>query len=184
MRPSARTSTRSASSAARSTMRHHQHRHSVRSQPADHGGDFACQFGIECRGRLVQNEEVGSCSHGAGNRSTLCLTARQLRGIGIALVGQIDIEQRLISGRFRVALRPAVSETEDIDDVLALTVRCEKRLNCWKTNRICRRTDACACGPDDACPRQANQTEAVRDQPAQADRSCEAGLFCRRLTAR
>ena len=58
------------------TMGDHQGR-AVRHQLLQGGLDMALGLGVECGGRLVQDQDRGVLEHGTGNRETLALPARE-----------------------------------------------------------------------------------------------------------
>jgi hypothetical protein len=99
-------------------VRHHQHRHVLFGQLAHRAQHFAGEFGVERRGRLVEEHDVRLHGQRAGNRDALLLPARKARRIAVALVEQTHLAQQFLGlGDDRVA-RQALDRQRRLDDVL------------------------------------------------------------------
>ena len=69
---------------------------------ADQLKDLARRLGVERAGRFVAQQNLGVRRQRAGNGDALLLTAGELRGIGLRLVGQADRLQKLLRARSRL----------------------------------------------------------------------------------
>src|SRR5579863_9555750 len=77
-------------------MRDDEHRAPLLRERAHHAQHFADEFGIERRGRLVEQHDLRMHCQRARNRHALLLAARQMRRIMRAFFGEADFrEQRL-----------------------------------------------------------------------------------------
>src|SRR6516162_772271 len=71
------------------------HRRPLLGDLLDHSQDLADELGVECRGDLVAQHYRRVHRQSAGDRDALPLPARELRGVGVCLVGEPDFgEQR------------------------------------------------------------------------------------------
>ena len=71
------------------------HGHAGRREIAHHGQHLADEFGVERRGRLVEQDQLRPHGERAGDGDALLLAAGELRWIGVALVAEADaVEQR------------------------------------------------------------------------------------------
>jgi len=66
------------------------HGHPAVLQVSDDGQDPADEFGVECRGDLVEEEDVGVGGHGPNDRHALLLAARQAVGVGVGEVLHLE----------------------------------------------------------------------------------------------
>ena len=72
---------------------HEQHRHAVLRQLLHDQQHLAGQLGVERRGHLVEEHDLGPHRQRPGDRDTLLLAARELRGEGVELVLEADAPQ-------------------------------------------------------------------------------------------
>ena len=79
------------------------HGHTVVRKLAHDAQYVADQFGIECRGRLVEQDRLRLHRQCAGNRHALLLTAGQLRRMDIGLFGQPNPPQQRAAALQRLA---------------------------------------------------------------------------------
>ena len=73
----------------------HHHGHALVGQRLHHCQHLADGLGIERRGRLVEQHDVGLHGERAGDRHPLLLAARQRRRMLARLIGQADLAQQL-----------------------------------------------------------------------------------------
>jgi hypothetical protein len=73
-----------------------QHGHAALLQLGDHVEHLPHQLGVEGRGDLVEQHQLGPHRQGAHDRHPLLLTAAELVGVGVALVGQPEPRQQLV----------------------------------------------------------------------------------------
>jgi len=69
-------------------VRDHDHGHAVAGQPFHDVENLADHLGIEGRGGLVEEHDLGVHGQGAGDGHALLLSAREIVGVGGGLVGQ------------------------------------------------------------------------------------------------
>ena len=81
------------------------HGHAVVGELAHHAEHLADQFGIERRGRLVEQDRLGLHRQRARDRDALLLAAGELRRIGIGLVGEADPRQQRAAALERLGAR-------------------------------------------------------------------------------
>ena len=85
-------------------VRDQQHGAALLGERADHAQHLADQLGIERRGRLVEQQQLGIHGQRAGDGDALLLAAREVRRIGLGLVGEADPRQLLLGARARLGL--------------------------------------------------------------------------------
>ena len=84
------------------------HRHPIRGQLAHHREDLTDEFGVQSRGRLVEEHELGLHGQRSGDGDPLLLTAGQVPRIGAAAVPEADSgeEGLCLLARGRLAFAP------------------------------------------------------------------------------
>ena len=86
-----------------------QHRHAVALELAHDVEHLADELGIERRRDLVEQHDLGVHRQRPGDRDALLLTARELIGVGVGLVGQAEPVEQLERRRVGAAPRRALS---------------------------------------------------------------------------
>ena len=66
-----------------------------RGESADRVQHLADQLGVERRGHLVEQQDLGLERQGSGDRDPLLLAAGELVGIGVLLAGEADLGEQL-----------------------------------------------------------------------------------------
>ena len=89
--------------------------------------EFCARADIECRERLIEEEESRLNGQRARQRDALCLTARQLTGLGVALFHESHAVQPLACLAARAA-RPETSAAEPKGHVLERREMREKKV--------------------------------------------------------
>ncbi len=98
-------------------VRDHQHGHAFVRELAHDQQHFAAQFRIERAGRLVEQQHLGRHRQRAGDRHPLLLAARQPRRIGVAFVGEVDLDQKLLGDGDGLVARHALHPKRRLDQV-------------------------------------------------------------------
>jgi hypothetical protein len=96
----------------------HDHGHAVVRKLAHHGKHVADEFGIERRGRLVEQDRLGLHCERACDGNALLLAARKLRRMGICLLGETHLSQQRTAARKRLGARLVLHVDRPFDDVL------------------------------------------------------------------
>ena len=84
-----------------------EHRHALAGQPAHDREDVTDELGVEGRGRLVEEHELGVHRQRPGDGDALLLTAGELGREGVGLVGQPDLLEVLAGLGLRLLLAAA-----------------------------------------------------------------------------
>jgi hypothetical protein len=112
---------------------HHDHGHAVVRQLHHDIQHLADHLGVECRGRLVEQDELRLHREGAGDRDALLLAAGELRGHLGSLVGHADSFEKLHRALVGGFLGPDLRTLRGPRVTFSRTVLCANRLNDWKT---------------------------------------------------
>ena len=86
-------------------VRYDDHRHALRSESLDNVQYLADHLGVERRGRLVKQHDIGLHAQRAYYRHTLLLTARELTRIRCGAVGKSDSPEHLHALALRLLAR-------------------------------------------------------------------------------
>ena len=87
---------------------HHEQRHALGGELADHAQHLAHELGVEGRGDLVAEQDLGRHRQGAGDGHPLLLPARELVGVGVELLGQAHLLQHRARGGLDLVLARAL----------------------------------------------------------------------------
>ena len=98
--------------------------------------------GSRARGRLVEEHHVRVHRQRPGDRDALLLAAGEVRRVGVLLVGQADLGEVPAGDLDRLVLAAPLRPAAGRCVRLRSTLRCGKRLNCWKTIPIRARTSS------------------------------------------
>ena len=101
--------------------------HAVAGQALDDLQHLAGQLGVERRGDLVEQHQLGLHRQRAGDRDALLLAAGELLGIGLRLVGEAHLRQHR-SASSRCSARGSFSTRRGASMMFSSAVRCGKRL--------------------------------------------------------
>ena len=95
-----------------------QHGHPLLRQLPHDSQHLAGQLGVEGAGRLVEIDDLGVGSEGAGDGHTLLLTARELAGVVVGPVGEADLFQHLHADGVGLVFGHFPGNDEALGDVL------------------------------------------------------------------
>jgi hypothetical protein len=113
-------------------------------EAADDAHDLLLELGVERGGGFVEEKRARLHAERAGDGGALLLAARQLRGVGVALVVDAD----LVEDGARAVLdlgRSWPSTVTGASMTFCRIVMCAQRLNCWNTiDRFVRMRRTCS----------------------------------------
>ena len=121
-------------------MRDDEHRHPVPGEVAHHDQHLADELRVERGGDLVEEHHVRLHHQRAGDRDPLLLAAGELVRMLRRLLGEPDPREQLARALLRLVREDGLRIRRAASVRLSITVRCGKRLNCWKTIPIRWRT--------------------------------------------
>ena len=98
-------------------MRHDDHRHAALRQIAHDLQDLAHKLGVERRGRLIEQQQLGLHGERAGDGDTLLLPAGELGRIGFGLFAEANAFQQRHALRSHLRARPLQDPCRPLDNI-------------------------------------------------------------------
>ena len=122
----------------------HNHGHPGLGQGLHDVEHLADKFRVECRGRLVEEHELGLHGQCTGDGDPLLLAAGELLGVGMPPVAQPYPVQQCLGLGGDLAPRDGPRTRTGASTMFSNTVMCGNRLKRWKTIPACSRDRAVA----------------------------------------